>query len=69
MFLKNRNISSKIKRSKVTDYAALRVYPLSAVSFHLVVIHNRFILRLSVSSADRMSCSEAKLFGSLMVFL
>ena len=25
MFLKNRNISSKIKRSKVTDYAALKV--------------------------------------------
>ena len=25
MFLKNRNISSKIKRSKVTDYAALRI--------------------------------------------
>ena len=25
MFLKNRNISSKIKRSKVTDYAALNV--------------------------------------------
>ena len=25
MFLKNRNIISKIKRSKVTDYAALRV--------------------------------------------
>ena len=25
MFLKNRNISSKIKRSKVTDYAALTV--------------------------------------------
>ena len=24
MFLKNRNIISKIKRSKVTDYAALR---------------------------------------------
>ena len=24
VFLKNRNISSKIKRSKVTDYAALR---------------------------------------------
>ena len=24
MLLKNRNISSKIKRSKVTDYAALR---------------------------------------------
>ena len=24
MFLKNRNIRSKIKRSKVTDYAALR---------------------------------------------
>ena len=26
MFLKNRNISSKIKRSKVTDYAALTLY-------------------------------------------
>ena len=26
VFLKNRNISSKIKRSKVTDYAALRTY-------------------------------------------
>ena len=26
MFLKNRNIISKIKRSKVTDYAALRVF-------------------------------------------
>ena len=25
MFLKNRNISSKIKRSKVTDYAALNM--------------------------------------------
>ena len=25
MFLKNRNISSKIKRSKVTDYAALNL--------------------------------------------
>ena len=25
MFLKNRNISSKIKRSKVTDYAALSI--------------------------------------------
>ena len=26
MFLKNKNISSKNKRSKVTDYAALRAY-------------------------------------------
>ena len=26
VFLKNRNISSKVKRSKVTDYAALRLY-------------------------------------------
>ena len=25
MFLKNRNISSKIKRSKVTEYAALTI--------------------------------------------
>ena len=27
MFLKNRNIISKMKRSKVTDYAALNVFP------------------------------------------
>ena len=25
VFLKNRNIGSKIKRSKVTDYAALKI--------------------------------------------
>ena len=31
MFLKNRNISSKIKRSKVTDYAALNVHHLSDI--------------------------------------
>ena len=31
MFLKNRNISSKIKRSKVTDYAALKNIFLSRV--------------------------------------
>ena len=31
VFLKNRNISSKIKRSKVTDYAALRFFQLSDI--------------------------------------
>ena len=38
MFLKNRNISSKIKRSKVTDYAALwvNVY-FSVISFMMVM--------------------------------
>ena len=29
VFLKNRNIISKIKRSKVTDYAALNLWPCS----------------------------------------
>ena len=33
MFLKNRNSSSKIKRSKVTDYAALSVWMVAMVSF------------------------------------
>ena len=28
-FLKNRNLISKIRRSKVTDYAALSIYGLS----------------------------------------
>ena len=39
MFLKNRNISSKIKRSKVTDYAAL-----TAISW-LFVIQLKFLPR------------------------
>ena len=34
MFLKNRNISSKIKRSKVTDYAALKLWFISQISVH-----------------------------------
>ena len=32
LFLKNRNISSKIKRSKVTDYEALREHLLCDIS-------------------------------------
>ena len=31
VFLKNRNFTSKIKRSKVTDYAALRAAILNSV--------------------------------------
>ena len=38
MFLKNRNISSKIKRSKVTDYATLSIYK-----------HHQLIIYLSSS--------------------
>ena len=37
MFLKNRNISSKIKRSKVTDYAALNDTPTSSPSLQAVM--------------------------------
>ena len=49
MFLKNRNISSKIKRSKVTDYAALS---------------NHFPLRLWFclflgAALDRFSCTSS----------
>ena len=44
MFLKNRNISSKIKRSKVTEYAALSYF---LASKHHVVID----LSMSVSVA------------------
>ena len=38
MFLKTRNISSKIKRSKVTDYAALIDFPILSVNFSHVCI-------------------------------
>ena len=41
MFLKNRNISSKIKRSKVTDYAALRYWaPAIYTEIELLIIYN-----------------------------
>ena len=35
MFLKNRNINSKIKRSKVTDYAALSTLFIKLVGMNL----------------------------------
>ena len=41
MFLKNRNIISKIKRSKVTDYAALReVEFLFSVELSMIFFYN-----------------------------
>ena len=43
VFLKNKNIISKIGRSKVTDYAALNVY----VQFFSEDIDLRFSLRIS----------------------
>ena len=42
MFLKNKNIIFKIRRSKVTDYAALRVYYLI---YHLQV-HRTLVIVL-----------------------
>ena len=42
MFLKNRNISSKIKISKVTDYAAFKV---KGKSHYGVVLHWRGIFK------------------------
>ena len=36
MFLKNRNIISKIKRSKVTDYAALSAESLCCLYLHYI---------------------------------
>ena len=37
VFLKNRNISSKIKRSKVTEYAALTIFFTSHVFLKLLI--------------------------------
>ena len=41
MFLKNRNISSKIKRSKVTDYAALTLFVLMYFPIYIDTIMTR----------------------------
>ena len=38
MFLKNRNISSKIKRSKVTDYAALIFSVQTFITFTVILL-------------------------------
>ena len=48
MFLKNRNIISKIKRSKVTDYAALRVKVTSCFVYNVVglTFHDRINTQL-----------------------
>ena len=43
MFLKNRNISSKIKRSKVTDYAALILYILMYSYNKLGIVHCKYM--------------------------
>ena len=44
MFLKNRNISSKIKRSKVTDYAALIRHALDLVIYAGLLQIDIFVL-------------------------
>ena len=38
MFLKNRNISSKIKRSKVTDYAVSEALPHGAMGTYMSAV-------------------------------
>ena len=53
MFLKNRNISSKIKRSKVTDYAALSnggINSLNELVFHVFCHLLIFFLSFSKNS-------------------
>ena len=57
MFLKNKNIIFKIRRSKVTDYAALKIF--------LFLCWRRLL-----SSADNL-CKQfgSKPFGTLEVFL
>ena len=44
MFLKNRNISSKIKRSKVTDYAALKGVNHEQAAFLVAAAHDLHLL-------------------------
>ena len=50
MFLKNRNISSKIKRSKVTDYAALTAYCQSYFNKFMPTCSDFFLNLLSTKS-------------------
>ena len=59
MFLKNRNIISKIKRSKVTDYAALIKYALNS----------EFAICALIDSEQNLvrTCKTKILFASLAV--
>ena len=52
MFLKNRNIISKMKRSKVTDYAALRNLPTHTV--------NNLLQKLNVVKRIQLSVVKQK---------
>ena len=58
MFLKNRNISSKIKRSKVTDYAALmQVKSIAAILstfIKLPYVIKIFVLSISYKKYSKM---------------
>ena len=62
MFLKNRNISYKIKRSKVTDYAALRVKVLYgaflSISESSCCLNCRYHLLGRYHSKYKVNCSS-----------
>ena len=52
MFLKNRNISSKIKRSKVTDYAALKEISSGTLLYQFLI----FAYLLTLNGNEVPSC-------------
>ena len=60
MFLKNRNIISKIKRSKVTDYAALRGHRLKFLCFGVYMTMKVILTKKTLQTL--MKCSIMLLF-------
>ena len=72
VFLKNRNFASKIKRSKVTDYAALKMPCVGIFVVHFIytlyalcietkrncVNHNKGKVSLKIFPWDSMSSSQ-----------
>ena len=64
MFLKNGNISSKIKRSKVTDYAALIIYK---INFEKRDDHQiaKLEILLMISPLKENQCAVASYSGDI----
>ena len=62
MFLKNKNIIFKIRRSKVTDYAALTPQNINTTSGLLFLLHG------VISLPDATSCDKKKLSADVSRF-
>ena len=66
MFLKNRNISSKIKRSKVTDYAALTSM-INTTSESLKILAFQILWAIEILCSVELIMKKSCIFGAWII--